>query len=267
MQKISQRMDAFFSLAELAKKNTPVHRLHPMAKLLVTLVFLVCVISSNRYDVGGLTIYFFYPAVLLALGELPFGGIARRIFPALPFVLFAGISNIIFEPALAPIGVSYGLLSFVVLLEKAVLTVGALVILTATTPSNRLLAQLQRLHVPRIFTTTVMLCFRYLSLLAGEASDMTRAYHLRSVKQNGLEMRHVGSFVGQLLLRSIDRAERVYAAMQCRGFDGTFPAAEAHKMERASICYTVFVPLALILLRVIGFSNVLMWIGTRLLGA
>lgn len=152
-------------------------------------------------------------------------------------------------------------------MEKALLTVGALVILTATAPSNRLLAQLQRLRMPRIFTTTVMLCFRYLSLLAGEASDMTRAYHLRSAKQTGLELRHVGSFIGQLLLRSIDRAERVYAAMQCRGFDGTFPAAETHMMERVSMRYAILVSLALLLLRMIGFSNVLTWIGTRLLGA
>jgi len=266
MQKISQRMYTFFSLTELAKKNTPVHKLHAMAKLLVTVVFLVCVISAGRYDVGGLTIYFFYPLVLLALSELPFGGIVRRILPALPFVLFAGISNIIFETELSEIGVSFGFLSFAVLLEKAVLSVGALVILTATTPSNQLLSQLQRLHVPRILTTTIMLCFRYLSLLTGEAYNMSSAYHLRSIKQNGLDMRHVGSFVGQLLLRSIDRAERVYAAMLCRGFDGTFTTSETHRMEKTSICYTILVSLALIVLRTVGFSNVLMWIGTRLLG-
>lgn len=96
---------------------------------------------------------------------------------------------------------------------------------------------------------------------------MTRACHLRSVKQTGLELRHVGSLIGQLLLRSVDRAERVYAAMQCRGFDGTFPAAETHMMEWVSMRYAILVSLALLLLRMIGFSNVLTWIGTRLLGA
>ena len=62
-------MDAFFSLEELAKKRTSVHALHPAAKLIVTLVFIVCVVSSGRYDVAGLTVYFFYPLVLIALGE------------------------------------------------------------------------------------------------------------------------------------------------------------------------------------------------------
>jgi len=261
MQKIAKTMDAFFSLEELAKKRTPVHALHPAAKLIVTFVFILCLISSGRYDFAGLTVYFFYPAVLIALSELPLKSILLRTLPALPFVLFSGVSNIIFERAIAPIGISYGVLSCLVLVEKALLTVSALVILAATTQSRALLGQLQRAHVPRIFTTTVMLCFRYLSLLAQEAADMTRAYHLRSVRQRGLEMKHVGAFIGQLLLRSIDRAERVYAAMQCRGFDGTFPATQAQPQDRGSIWYGLLVSLSLIALRVIGVTAVFESIG------
>jgi cobalt/nickel transport system permease protein len=43
----------------------------PRRSLSFTLVFIVCVVSSGRYDVAGLTVYFFYPLVLIALGELP----------------------------------------------------------------------------------------------------------------------------------------------------------------------------------------------------
>ena len=120
MQKIAKTMDAFYSLEELAKKRTPVHALHPAAKLIVTMVFIVCVISSGRYDVAGLTVYFFYPAVILSLAELPVRGVLLRILPALPFVLFAGLSNILFERALAPVGISYGALSCVVWASSAV---------------------------------------------------------------------------------------------------------------------------------------------------
>ena len=262
MQQIAKTMDAFYSLEELAKKRTPVHALHPAAKLIVTMVFIVCVISSGRYDVAGLTVYFFYPAVILSLAELPFRGVLLRTLPALPFVLFAGLSNILFERTLAPVGISYGALSCMVLVEKALLTVSALVILSATTPSRALFAQLQRARVPRILTTTMMLCFRYLSLLAEEAGSMARAYHLRSVRQKGLEMKHVGAFIGQLLLRSIDRAERVYAAMQCRGFDGTFPALpEDKRQSRASFWYALLTSSALIALRVVGLSAVVESIG------
>ncbi|MEA4870148.1 MAG: cobalt ECF transporter T component CbiQ [Christensenella sp.] len=261
MQKISNTLDSFFALDELANRHSPVHALHPMAKLVVTLVFIVCVISSGRYDAAGLTIYFFYPALLIALGELPLGAIAKRAFPALPFVLFAGLSNILFERALAPAGVSYGVLSCAVLLEKALLTVSAVVILAATTPANALLGQMQRLRLPRIFTTTVMLCFRYLALLASEARNMTRAYHLRAVKQNGLEMEHLGAFIGQLLLRSIDRAERVYRAMQCRGFDGTFPETGREKADKKSRLFAIGISALLIFIRAVGVSTLLESLG------
>ena len=261
MRKISNTIDAFFALDELANLRSPVHRLHPMAKLAVTFVFIVCVISAGRYDAAGLTVFFFYPAVMIALGELPLWGVLRRTLPALPFVLFAGVSNMIFETTLAPVGISYGVLSCIVLLEKAFLSIGAVVILTATTRSNELLAQLERLRVPRIFTTTVMLCFRYLTLLASEAQHMTRAYHLRSVQQKGLEMRHLGAFIGQLLLRSIDRAERVYAAMQCRGFDGTFPKTSLAKAYRTSWIFTLGVSALLAALRIFGVSDLLVSLG------
>ena len=47
---------------------------------------------------------------------------------------------------------------------------------------------------------------------------MNTAYRLRARQSKGLEMRHMGSFIGHLLIRSADRAERVYAAMKCRGY-------------------------------------------------
>jgi cobalt/nickel transport system permease protein len=38
-------------------------------------------------------------------------------------------------------------------------------------------------------------------------------------------MKDMGTFVGQLVFRSFDRAGRVYAAMRCRGFDGVYRSA------------------------------------------
>ena len=90
---------------------------------------------------------------------------------------------------------------------------------------------------------------------------MTRAYHLRAVKQNGLEMKHLGAFIGQLLLRSIDRAERVYAAMQCRGFDGTFPKANLANANHTSWIFALGVSALLVTLRIFGVSNLLVSLG------
>jgi cobalt/nickel transport system permease protein len=60
--------------------------------------------------------------------------------------------------------------------------------------------------------------YRYIGVLMEEVHSMTTAYALRSGGKKALEMRHMGSFLGMLLLRGFDRAERVYAAMLCRGY-------------------------------------------------
>jgi cobalt/nickel transport system permease protein len=71
--------------------------------------------------------------------------------------------------------------------------------------------------------------YRYLAVLAGEASRLNRARESRSAVVEGrggggLRWRAsvVGGMVGSLFLRSYERSERVYAAMQARGFDGEF---------------------------------------------
>ena len=51
---------------------------------------------------------------------------------------------------------------------------------------------------------------------------MTDAYALRAPGQKGIQFSAWGSFLGQLLLRSMDRAEELYSSMQLRGFSGDF---------------------------------------------
>jgi cobalt/nickel transport system permease protein len=51
-----------------------------------------------------------------------------------------------------------------------------------------------------------------------EAYSATLAYSLRSAGKKAIKMSDMGSFSGILLIRSFDRAERVYNAMKCRGY-------------------------------------------------
>ena len=84
-----------------------------------------------------------------------------------------------------------------------------------------LCAGLERLGVPRIFVTQLLFMYRYLFVVVDEGLTMMRAVSLRSTNVGRLRFRVYGTLVGHLLLRSLDRAERVYRAMVARGFDGT----------------------------------------------
>ena len=266
MDKIDRTIRDYFNLEELALENSAFHTLHPSLKLILTFVYVLMVISSSRYSVSNLSVFFVYPAVVISVAGIPPGPIVRRLFIALPFVVFAGISNIVFDRqvvlTLFGIGISAGVLSCLVLVFKTILCVGATLILAATTPSHQIFAQLRRFRVPKLLVLTIMLCLRYLTLLLGEARQMNISYHLRSPNQRGIAISHMGSFIGQLLLRSFDRAEQVYQAMLCRGYHCDPYTGEVEIPSTSHVILCLFACGSMILARLYPLETVILLLTT-----
>lgn len=89
-------MDSLYDLRlldELAQKETPIHRIHPLIKLLTTVVYLTVVVSFGRYEISALLPFVFYPVLIFALAELPVIPIMKRILLVTPFILGIGISR------------------------------------------------------------------------------------------------------------------------------------------------------------------------------
>jgi cobalt/nickel transport system permease protein len=197
--------------------------------------------------------YIFYTQIMMALAEIPFSLLFKRYLIAVPFCLFAGISNVIFDQKIAfSIGgleVSYGVISLFTILFRAYLCIIALLILVGTTPFAQLAAQMRRLKLPDIFVTVFEMIYRYIGVLVSEAHSMNLAYSLRSNGRKAIEFKHVGSFLGQLMLRSIDRAERVYAAMKCRGYAMRDFTRVRQKVRISDVVYLVFIIIACLFFR------------------
>jgi len=219
---VRNKIYELYALEQLAAGDSCVHRLNPLVKLLGAAVFIVTVVSFNRFSFGKLIPFVFYPAVLMALSQTPYSMLNKRFLVALPFCLFVGISNIIFDRnavfAIGGITVSWGVVSFAVILFRTWLCVMAVLILVSVTPLSKLTREFQRLRVPKIFITMFELTYRYTGVLLNEAYCAGLAYSLRSPNRKGIKMGDMGSFAGILLIRSFDRAERVYDAMKCRGY-------------------------------------------------
>lgn len=209
---------------ELGRLDSPVHRLDPRAKAIATLSFIVVVMSFNRYAVSALIPFFMFPVLLLALGRIPLGPVLRKVAIAAPFALLVGAFNPLLDrQPMMEIGawtVSGGWISFASIILRFALTVGAAVVLLATTGLYRLCAGMERMGAPSIFVGQVLFLYRYLFVLSEEGISMMRGVHLRSASA-AIPLRIYGALVGTLLLRSLDRAERVYQAMVARGYDGT----------------------------------------------
>ncbi len=203
---------------------SPVHRLDARAKTLVTLAFIVIVVSFPLYEVSALTPFLLFPIVLLSVGRIPMLYILKKILIAAPFALVIGIFNPFLDrEPVASIGsftVSGGWLSFVSIMLRFLLTVGAALTLIACTGMNNLGASLAQFGVPRVFVVQLLFLYRYLFVISDEGGKMFRSVELRSEKGRPLPLRVYGSLIGTLLNRSMNRAERVYRAMVARGFEG-----------------------------------------------
>lgn len=229
-------------LDELAQKGTSIHRIHPLAKLITTVAFLTVVVSFGKYEISSLLIFFFYPATLFALAEIPIVPVLKRILIIEPFIIGIGILNPLFEQNTFVIGgitLSVGWISFLSIFLKCGLTVAVALLLIATTGMDKLAAALRMLKVPQIFVLQLMLTYRYISVLMEEVARMLRAYSLRSPRQKGIHRSAWGSFAGQLMLRTFDRAQRVYQAMCIRGFTGEYNTGGSIKIKAGDILYMI----------------------------
>jgi cobalt/nickel transport system permease protein len=227
----------------ISSRDTPIHRLDPRAKLLTTLAFIVAVVSFDKYVVAGLVPFVIYPVVIIALGDLPPGYLLKKVLLAAPFALFIGVFNPFFDRGilvrLGPIAISGGWLSFVSIMIRFFLTVTAALLLISTSGLNGVCLALEKLGAPRAFVVQILFLYRYLFVLGDEATRLTRARSLRSFEGRGMGLRVFSSLVGQLLLRTLDRARRIHLAMLCRGFDGEVRLMRPLKFTKMDLAYTL----------------------------
>ncbi|MEW8986995.1 MAG: cobalt ECF transporter T component CbiQ, partial [Bacillus sp. (in: firmicutes)] len=157
-----------------------------------------------------------------------------------PFIIGIGILNPVFDQETVLFfgrEISNGWFTFLSLCIKGLLTVTVSILLIATTGMDQLASALRMLKVPKIFVLQLLLTYRYISVLIEEVARMLRAYSLRAPKQKGIQRQAWGPFAGQLILRTFDRAQRVYQAMNLRGFSGEYYSGKTMRLEKKDFTY------------------------------
>ena len=253
-------------LDDLASRETVVHRIHPLIKLLTTGVYLTVVVSFDRYEIIGLLPLLFFPVLVLTLAELPLRPILKRMLLAAPFVIGIGILNPVFDQQVIVVGgmsLSRGWITFFSVFLKCLLTVSAALLLIATTGMDRLASALRMLKIPRLFVLQLLLTYRYISVLMEEVSLIWMAYSIRAPQQKGIQRKVWGPLIGQLILRTFERAQRVYQAMCLRGFTGEYNTGGHIRITVLDAAYLVGWSLFFILARI---YNIPMLIGSLLTG-
>jgi cobalt/nickel transport system permease protein len=101
-------------------------------------------------------------------------------------------------------------------------------LLSHTTKWSLLTKALKRFYVPDIFILILDITIKYIYRLGELSLSMFYALKLRSVGRNNKKYTSMAGVAGTMFLESMEMAEEMYHAMECRGFSG-----EYHRMEKS----------------------------------
>lgn len=217
------------------ERESPIHRADARAKLLAVFLYIFAISATPEGAWAAIALLALPVLAGAFLSRLGPWLVLRRTFFALPFVLaavplaFTREGDVIATlPVLGWTASREGVEAVTTILLRSWVSVGAAVLLVSTTSIVDLLRALRWFRVPRLLVATVFFAYRYLYVIADEVQRMMRARDSRSAalpgRRTGGTVRWranvTGNMVGSLFVRSIERSERVFAAMQSRGYTG-----------------------------------------------
>lgn len=208
--------------------DSPLHRAPVEVKIVAAFVGVAAVVATPPEQYWAFGVFALLLVAVWRVGEIPLRWILPRSVIELPFVVLAVLLPFSEGgPQVEVLGLTLsqpGTVAAWGIVAKGTLGVLTSITLAATTEPRELPVGLQKLRVPSLVTTIVVLMLRYVDLLVDEGHRMrlarlSRGDDPRTWRQLGATARGVGG----LFLRAYERGERVHLAMASRGFTGTMP--------------------------------------------
>lgn len=233
-----------------AHRESFIHQRSAKVKVLFTFAFIIFLNLTPHASWSAYLLFLILALALVLSSRVGLGLVLKRSLFALLFVLaaiplvFTGsdLQRTLVLPGGLRVAYSLsGLSHFASIGIKSWISVLVAALLAATTQFTDILKALAGLKVPKLFVAIVGLMWRYLFVITDEVRRMLRARSSRSAfALNGRRAggslawraKVTGGMAGSLLLRSIERSDKVYAAMLSRGYNGTLPAQEVTPLSR-----------------------------------
>ncbi len=193
-------------------------------------LFVLAVVATPREQFWAYGVFAAAIVGLAAAAGLVIRLLVRRLTIELPFVAFAVLLPFVAggpRRDIGPFSVSIdGLWGAWNIMAKGTLGVGATVLLTATTSTPDLIRGLERLRLPSVLVAMLTFMVRYADVITAEMQRMRVARLSRGHDPRWVwQARAIAHSAGTLFVRSYERGERVFLAMQSRGYGGRMPSA------------------------------------------
>ncbi len=209
-------------LDPFSRGSTICHRLPDRLKLIMVLAVIVAamLVPAAYWPVHGCLAAALFLAMSIA--GIPLRYLLVRLLFFLPMILGLAIA------VPASNGFARGWDVALTVLMRGTLSFMGVLWLVNTTPFDRLLVAMRRLGLPQTLAAILSFMYRYIFVVFDELQRMREARRARSFTRRGFfaAWQSNAQLIGMLLIRSMDRAERVHGAMCARGFDGEIRTLE-----------------------------------------
>jgi len=202
-------------------------------KLIIVLVNIIFIVSvaKGRYMV--LALFGALALLVMVLFKPDYRKIPGRVFAVFlypicisVFIPFINPGNVIASLDLRIFTITVtdnGLATLITVLIKSFLSILLVASLLLSTDEKELFYGLRKMKVPKIMVSIMFLMYRYIFLIREESRMGQMAINSRVFKKSYYTVnRRIAYLMGNLFIKSFDRAENIYKSMESRGFDGEF---------------------------------------------
>jgi cobalt ECF transporter T component CbiQ len=134
-----------------------------------------------------------------------------------------------------------GLLAAAIIVSRVAVSISLVVLLTLTTPWNKLMAGLRALLVPRLFIQVLAMAYRYIFHLLTSVDEMYTARKARTAGATG-GIKEGRAFVtasaGALFGKAHALSEEVHLAMLSRGYTGAAVSLQSFRIGAREVVWT-----------------------------
>jgi len=233
-------------LERFSEGSSPLHRTDPRVKICIALPLVFSVALSNRFEavvlgLGGAICLLIYARIALK-------PVMQSLRVLLVFILLLWI--------FLPLGMQedelfrVGAFSFsregvqraLLISLKSTTIVLFIISLISTSTVFSVVHALHHLRVPRKLVYLAFLSYRYIQVIHDEYLRMKNAMRMRGFRPrtNAHTYKSYAYLTGMLLVRSYDRAQRIYEAMLLRGFHGEYYLLRHFSIGKQDILFALF---------------------------
>ncbi|WP_353683911.1 cobalt ECF transporter T component CbiQ [Thermodesulfovibrio sp. 3907-1M] len=232
-------------LEEFSEGSSFLHKADPRLKVIVFSIFSILCATASGLKTPSL--FLLYSVFSVFIARLRIKPLFSRLSMTNFFILFIWIFVPVSYPgnpyiSFAGLKISHeGLLYALSITLKANAIIIATITLLGTSSINALAHAMLHLKAPKKLVTVFFLFYRYITVIHDEYLKIKRAVIARGFvpRTNLHTYRTYAYIVGGMLIKSYERAEEIYKAMLCRGFQGYFPLFKHFHMRKTDIIFSI----------------------------